>query len=129
MEWHAIIAVGESLGAVAVVVTLLYLSRQIRQNSHAVHVAALRDTTAQLNHWSELLASSPDVADNVAQGNKSYKSLAETDALRNGAFTQTFFDIVERYLALVQVHKIKMRFNSSTRPRADVSASSVFAER
>ncbi len=106
MDWNAIAAVGEILGAVAVVATLLYLSKQIRQNARAVQVAALRDTTAQWNHWSELLASSPDLAEIVARGNNSYKSLPEVDALRYGAFIQTFFDNVESYLTLVQVHKV-----------------------
>ncbi len=94
MDWNAIAAVGEILGAVAVVATLLYLSKQIRQNARAVQVAALRDTTAQWNHWSELLASSPDLAEIVARGNNSYKSLPEVDALRYGTFIQTFFDNV-----------------------------------
>jgi len=67
------------------VITLLYLSKQIRQNSRSVQVAVLRDTTSQWNHWSELLAMSPDLAEIVARGNHSFKSLAEVDALRYGA--------------------------------------------
>jgi hypothetical protein len=107
LDWNAIGAVGETLGAVAVIVTLLYLSKQIRQNSRAVQVAALRDTTAQWNHWSELLATSPGLSDIVARGNQSYKSLPTADALRYGAFIQTFFDNVESYLTLVNVHKVE----------------------
>ncbi len=106
-DWNAIAAIGEILGAVAVVATLLYLSKQIRQSARAVQVAALRDTTAQWNHWSELLASSPDLAEIVARGNKAYSSLSEADALRYGAFIQTFFDNVESYLTLVKVHKVE----------------------
>ena len=114
-EWNTTTAVGKYPGAVAVVVTLLYLSRQIRQNSRAVHVAALCDTTARLNHWSDLLASSPELAGTVAQGNKSYKSLAEADSLRHGAFAQAFFDFVERYLTFMNAHKVNMRFKSPSR--------------
>ena len=36
MNWEAIGAVGEVLGAVAVVLTLIYLSLQIRQNTKAM---------------------------------------------------------------------------------------------
>ena len=86
VDWNAIGAIGEILGAVAVVITLLYLSKQIRQNSRSVQVAALSDTTSQWTHWSELLAASPDLAEIVARGNQSFKSLAEVDALRYGAF-------------------------------------------
>jgi hypothetical protein len=107
LDWNAVGAAGEILGAIAVVATLLYLSKQIRQNSRAVQVSALRDTTAQWNHWSELLASSPDLAEIVARGNQSYKSLPEADALRYGAYIQTFFDNVESYLTLVRVHGVE----------------------
>ena len=107
IDWNAIGALGEILGAVAVVITLLYLSKQIQQNTRSVQVAALRDTTAQWNHWSELLAASPDLAEIVFRGNQSFQSLPEADALRYGAFIQTFFDNVESNLTLVQIHKIE----------------------
>ena len=106
MDWGAIAAVGEILGAVAVVVTLLYQSKQIRQNPRAVEVTALRDTTEQWNHWSELVASSPGLAEIVARGNRSYNELSEADALRYGAYIQMFFDNAESYLTLVQVHDV-----------------------
>ena len=106
MDWGAIAAVGEILGAVAVVVTLLYLAKQIRQNSRAVEVTALRDSTDHWNHWSELVASSPGLAEIVARGNHSYSNLSEADALRYGAYIQMFFDNAESYLTLVQVHDV-----------------------
>ena len=107
VDWNAIGAIGEMLGAVAVVVTLLYLSKQIRQNTRSVQIAALRDTTAQWNHWSDLLATSPDLAEIVVRGNESFKNLSKVDALRYGAFMQTFFDNVESNLELVQTHKVE----------------------
>lgn len=106
MNWSAIGAIGEILGAVAVVVTLLYLAIQIRQNSRAVQVSALRDTTAQWNHWSHLLVSSPDLAEIVCRGNRSFGDLSEADALRYGGFVQTFFDNAESYRTLIEVHKV-----------------------
>jgi hypothetical protein len=112
VDWNAIGAIGEILGAVAVVVTLLYLSKQIRQNSRSVQVAALRDTTSQRNHWSELLATSPDLAEIVVRGNQSFKNLPEADALRYGAFIQMFFDNVQSNLALVQTHKVDKDIDS-----------------
>ena len=101
MNWEAIGAVGEVLGAAAVVATLLYLAKEIRQNSRSLEITALRDTTAQWNHWSNMLASSPDLADIVARGNKSFKGLTESESLRYGAFVQSFFDNAESYRRLV----------------------------
>lgn len=107
MNWEAIGAVGEILGAIAVIATLIYLAKQIRQNSQAVQVSALRDTTEQWNRWSEVLANSTELADIVARGNKSYKQLPEADSLRYGAYVQMFFDCTESYRALVSEHRVQ----------------------
>ena len=107
LDWNAIGAIGEILGAFFVVVTLIYLAIQIRQNARAVEVSALRDTTANWNHWSELVATSPGLAEIVARGNRSYKGLPEADALRYGGYAQMFFDNTESYLTLVRVHKVE----------------------
>ena len=42
MNWHAIGAIGEIVGATAVVVTLIYLSIQMRQNTASVLVVQPR---------------------------------------------------------------------------------------
>ena len=105
MNWDAIGAVGEVIGAVAVVATLLFVARDIRQNSRSLSIAALRDTTAQWNHWSNMIASSSDLADIVVKGNKAFSSLSESEMLRYGAYAQSFFDNVESYRSLVVDHK------------------------
>ena len=107
MNWNAIGAISEVLAAIAVVITLIYLARQIRQNSQAVEVSALRDTTEQWNRWSEALATSPDLADIVARGNKSYRNLPEVEALRYGAYVQMFFDCTESARELVLEHEVQ----------------------
>ena len=101
LNWDAIAAIGEILGAIAVVATLLYLSKQIRQNSMAVQVSA-----EQWNRWSEILASSHDLAEIVARGNRSYIDLPDADSLRYGAYAQMFFDNAESYRTLVQDHDV-----------------------
>lgn len=55
MNWEAIGAVGETLGAIAVVVSLLYLAAQIRQNSRIVKgtsVQAITQTIQSELRWS-----------------------------------------------------------------------------
>ena len=44
MNWDAIGAIGEIIGALAVVLTLIYLSRQIKENSRHLKLASLTDT-------------------------------------------------------------------------------------
>ena len=106
MNWDAISAIGEIVGAVAVIATLLYLAKEIRQNSVSVAISALRDTTAQWNHWSEMIATSPDLADIVIKGNHSHRNLSDSESLRYGAYVQSFFDNVESYRLLVTKHKV-----------------------
>jgi len=107
LNWDAIGAISEILAAIAVVITLIYLAKQIRQNSQAVEVSALRDTTEQWNRWSEVLATSSELADIVARGNKSYRNLPEVEALRYGAYIQMFFDCAESSRALVLEHQVQ----------------------
>jgi len=60
MNWDAIGAVGEIVGATAVVVSLIYLAVQVRQNTNASKAATVQDMTnkwVQINLWS---AESPD---------------------------------------------------------------------
>ncbi|NIP14230.1 MAG: hypothetical protein GWM88_05645 [Pseudomonadales bacterium] len=55
MNWEAIGAFGESLGAIAVVVSLLYLAAQIRQNSRIVKGTTVHSITQTIQselRWS-----------------------------------------------------------------------------
>jgi hypothetical protein len=49
MNWDAISAVGEMIGAIAVVVTLVYLSVQVRRGTSATQAASVQ-AAAALNH-------------------------------------------------------------------------------
>lgn len=103
----AIGAIGDIPGATAVVVTLLPASKQPRQNSRAVRVAARRDTTAQWNHRSEHPACSPHLVEVVSRGTRSCEDLPGADALRYGACVQMFFDNAENYHTRVNVHEVE----------------------
>src|SRR5215470_9601515 len=100
MNWQAIGAIGEVVGAIAVVATLLYLARDIRQNSRSLAISALRDTTSNWNQWGNMIAASGDLAEIVARGNRALDELSEAEALRYGAFVQSFFDNVETFRSL-----------------------------
>ena len=72
MNWEAISAIGEIVGAVAVVVSLIYLASQIRTSSKATRATmymGLHDSQAQFSY---LLLSDPvlrDLVDKVDAGN------------------------------------------------------------
>ena len=102
MNWEATGAIAEALGTLAVLITLIYLAIQIRQNSRAILLAGYQDITNQWHTWNELLATTPDLASIVLKGNKSLVDLSPEESLRYGAYTQTFLDIGESYYRLIR---------------------------
>jgi hypothetical protein len=40
VNWEAISAIGQVVGAVAVVISLIYVAREVRKNTGATHLAA-----------------------------------------------------------------------------------------
>ncbi|MDX1500155.1 MAG: hypothetical protein R3176_09675 [Woeseiaceae bacterium] len=85
-DWGAI---GELIGAVAVVVSLVYLAVQIRQNtaqiSHSIEasrVAALERNVVAANRLRELIILHPEVADLLLEGLKGFRALGERERLR-----------------------------------------------
>ena len=51
MNWEAIGAIGEIIGAIAVLLTIIYLADQIKQNTKAVKAAtqqAISDATTEV---------------------------------------------------------------------------------
>jgi len=97
MNWEAVSAIGELIGAGAIIISLVYLAYQLRQNTHSIKLAALQSTMDRWIEWSGVLATTPDLAQIVHRGNANYHSLDPAEALRYGAYVQMFFDAVENY--------------------------------
>ncbi len=68
MNWDAIAAVGELLGALAVLITLVYLAVQIKQNTLAVATATYESTMAGFNDINVVVASHPALASVLDRG-------------------------------------------------------------
>ena len=79
MNWDAISAIGELIGAVAVLVTLIYLAIQIRKNTRAVERESHR-TLLQHQHaiWS-LLLNNKELNDVVRRGENDPDDLSEDE--------------------------------------------------
>ena len=61
MNWDAIGAIGEILGALAVVLTLGYLAIQVKQNSHGMRVAAKLEIDKQHTTFTDLILKDPQL--------------------------------------------------------------------
>ena len=70
MNWEAIAAVGEILGATAVLVTLIYLAVQIRQNTATVATATYESVMTGFNDVNVVVASHPALASLLDRGSQ-----------------------------------------------------------
>ena len=90
LNWDAIGAVGELLGALAVFVTLVYLAIQIRQNTSAIQSAASQDVHENFAHWYAQTQSDPILLDVSIRGMADYSSISETERAQFIALFMTF---------------------------------------
>ncbi len=93
MNWEAIGAVGELLGAVGVIVTLAYLAVQVRQNSRNLdHNTRAVVSAAEIAGGQQVLmgqlpiAQSADLADLLLRGSRDYSALTSIEKLRFRSF-------------------------------------------
>lgn len=85
MDWVAIAAVGQMIGAGAVVVTLVYLARQITYQSRQLQTAAvLAVHEREIGQVREL--NDPTLADIVVRGNEDFDSLTAEERTRYNSF-------------------------------------------
>jgi hypothetical protein len=61
MNWEAIGAIGEIVGAGAVVLTLLYLARETRKNAQALDATSTREFGFRLSEWHREAARDPEL--------------------------------------------------------------------
>lgn len=81
MNWDAIGAISELLGALAVVVTLIYLSRQIQHSTRQGEIEAFRHTWDNLNQICDVFAESTEKAEIIVRGRQDLASLNDEEAL------------------------------------------------
>ena len=73
---------GEFVAAIATIVTLIYLSIQIRANTKVAKAESRRTTTAQAGEFSALIADSSELASILLRGLASMDSLSPEDRVR-----------------------------------------------
>ena len=81
MNWDAIGAVAETVGTIAVLVTLLYLSMQMRIANKQREIESLRHNWDGLNQMCDLLGESTEKASIVKRGRESLESLTDEERL------------------------------------------------
>ena len=87
MNWEAISAIGQIVGGLAVVVSLIYLAREIRRNARLARQSSV-DT---LNVVAGQLAQHPRLAQLFDRGIRNLKSLEGADRVSFEAFMLQWF--------------------------------------
>ena len=74
--------IGQVIGAIAVVISLIYVALQIRQNTNAVRSATAQTVHEHFAKWYHLVAADDELAQIVANGLRDYGSLSEQQRVR-----------------------------------------------
>jgi hypothetical protein len=62
VNWEALSAIGQLVGALGVIVTLIYLAKQIRQNTRATYANAYQTYTSSISQTNLSIASNRELA-------------------------------------------------------------------
>ncbi|MGR8948211.1 MAG: hypothetical protein ACU84Q_09210 [Gammaproteobacteria bacterium] len=92
MNWDAIGAVGEIVGAIAVVISLVYVAVQIRQNTAAVRVSTHQDLLANQTAAQHIAAANPQVAELWQQADDDYDGLSPAERKQFTVFSLNMFN-------------------------------------
>jgi hypothetical protein len=100
MNWEAAGAIGEVVGAIAVVVTLVFLTIQLRQNTKSSQNASWQAIIRQLSDLDVLEATHPDLSSFFEVAEESPESLTDDQYRKFAKIAQPRFGALEyAYLA------------------------------
>ena len=95
MSWEALGAVGELVGVAGVILTLVYLAHQIRQNTRAIRAQTHQAITSANLGMAMGLAESEGLAGVLVRGLADFDSLDPADRLRTVGWFNSFLKFGE----------------------------------
>lgn len=94
MNWEALGAIGDIVGAFGVVISLLYLAIQIRAQNRESRIASVHELTESFRD-AILSFQNPNLADVWARAKTDFESLSETERLQFMSMVQHIFRVWE----------------------------------
>ena len=82
MNWEAVSAIGQLIGAFAVLITLIYLVIQVKQNTAAVATSTYESTMTGFNDINVVVASTPELASIINRGCMNTDELTEIETVQ-----------------------------------------------
>ena len=127
MNWEAIGAVGEIVGAITVVVTLIYLAIQMRQNTTAIQLSTSHSVTEELQEMFSLLASDQSLSEIFVQAAQT-DELSDADRVRYNTFLSNVVRVYENaFLQKRQNVLDEAHWAGMTRMMIDLTAMPAFS--
>jgi hypothetical protein len=90
MDWDAVAAIGEAVGALAVVISVIYLALLVRENTRTSIENMVQDTVKEFSRVEQAIATAPDLASIVAKGNEGIENLAPDQKFRFDGYNSMF---------------------------------------
>jgi hypothetical protein len=84
MNWEAVGALGEIIGAGAVVLTLVYLAAQIRHNTRATNAQSAREALAAMRDYNKPMMTDPAMARLFQKGAEGAENLDDAERSQFG---------------------------------------------
>ncbi len=82
MNWTAIGAISDAIGALGIIVTLAYLAIQIRQSTLAARAEAVNRSNTSMHEVRTTIFSSAEISELFYQGNSNPDGLSDMEKLR-----------------------------------------------
>lgn len=95
MNWDALAALSEFIGAISVVVTLIYLSMQIRQNTRAIRLGTNHAVSEEFRGMFALIAEHGELAELVQKAATDATSIVGADKARYYGKNSNFIHAME----------------------------------
>jgi len=95
VNWEAISAIGQIVGAIAVVISLIYVAREVRSSAHATQLASRHSMEDIFIRWSQQLADNQNLRELYYRGLHDFESLEGADLVGFGILIQGLFRLWE----------------------------------
>ena len=123
MNWEAVSAVGQIIGAIAVVISVVYLAVQVRSNARQMRLASMRSMSDAFNRWLQSMAENPHIGELWYRGMRDFDSLEGGDLARYSALMDHQFRIYEdMYYQKVEGHLDPRVWRGFEAPMRDIIA-------
>ena len=95
VNWEAISAIGQIVGAIAVVISLIYVAREVRSSAHATQLASRHSMEDIFIRWAQQLADNQNLRELYYRGLHDFESLEGADLVGFGVLVQGLFRLYE----------------------------------